>query len=181
MSKLEQYQKIYDDAIKVIKEYQKDPKMSKITNWLLETDANPWGIFPNNGDALGSAENFAGLLLSIHHTLFDDGEICFPVIGGWPRIVFRHHTEATIEDCTTETERNPIYGYDSNEEIVFLKTIDEFIEVYDKQWLENMKNCFAVDVDIHGLDYAIEHYSKYKLFSQDWIDECETRTKELRI
>lgn len=48
----------------------------------------------------------------------------------------------------------------------------EFGALYDAYQVEDLKRCFANDAGRNGIDFAVQHYSKYNCFKAAWIDEC---------
>jgi hypothetical protein len=141
--------------------------MTTITNFLLETDANPYAIFPDNGGYMGSAENFASLLHQIYHALVDDGDICFPVVNGEPRICFVWKHEDNIKKYVlSKTEQQMERNYGSEYEITFLDNVDDFISAFKAFQIADIKRCFLKDAESQGIEFAVKHYSHYKCFDQ---------------
>ena len=160
MNKLNDFKKSHEEALAAIQMFSEptkyNPPMDGLVRWMLETGANPYGYLPNNGNALGSAESFAGLLYSISHALYDDGDITFVSVNGEPRIVFAHRTEDNIRNMAlspVERERecgvNPPYSYYPAEYEIKILDIEpnQFGQLYDeyttklhKEWndLEDM-------------------------------------------
>lgn len=97
MNRLEKFKESYDDAISSINRFiegDDSQGLAVLTKWMLETECNPYGYLPHDwAGALSYAEGFAGLLHSINHALYDDGEMCFVSVNGTPRIVFEDKYE----------------------------------------------------------------------------------------
>lgn len=153
-NKLKEFQKSYEDAVEAIKTFSEptmyNPPMDGLVRWMLETEANPYGYLPNNGSSLSSAESFAGLLYSISHALYDDGDITFVSVNGEPRIVFAHKSEDNIRSMAlspVEQERecgvnSPYSWYPAEYEIKILdiepnqfgQLYDEYTTKLHKEW-----------------------------------------------
>jgi hypothetical protein len=158
----------YNDAISYIKTLQTDDVMSSITNWLLDTEINPYSFLPESYAALVcTAEGFESLLHEIRHALFDDGDISFPVINNNPYILFVDRYEATINsfaDLSLYVEDI----YDIND-VVWLNSIEEFMAAADEYHKKTIKKCFNSDLRRFGIDEAVSHYKNYKVFDESWI------------
>jgi hypothetical protein len=97
----------FDGALERIERFRNDdtPDMRLITRWLMETEANPYGFIERSyARAFESAEDFAGLLHTIHHALVDDGEICFVAVNGRPMIAFANRDEIGYVELRSEVE-----------------------------------------------------------------------------
>jgi hypothetical protein len=105
-----------------------DPEMRRLTRWLIDTDANPYGFLMwSNAAAFDNAQGFARLLDVIHHALVDDGEISFVAVQGRPMIVFANRDEiGNVElRMSVEIERDERLGVGVRIEI--LDGIEAFI------------------------------------------------------
>jgi hypothetical protein len=158
----------YNDAISYIKKLQTDDVMSSITNWLLDTEINPYSFLPEFYANLAyTAEGFERLLHRIRHALVDDGDISFPVINNNPYILFVDRYEATINsfaDLSLYLEDN----YDIND-VVWLNSIEEFMVAADEYHRKTIKRCFKSDLRRFGIDEVVSHYKNYKVFDESWI------------
>ena len=149
MTKFEEFKKTFDSAISTIKSFQEDKDMKLITNWLLTTKINSYQFLTLNWKgALSTAEGVSSLLWCIHHAIVDDGDICFPVINGQPKIVFcwkgdYHLLHESI--CDGE-------DLDLNK-VEFLSSLEEFINRTEQHELERMKQ-----------------YEKYLEVMKEWND-----------
>jgi len=159
----------YNNAISYIKKQQTDDVMSSITNWLLDTEINPYSFLPNSYAELAyTAEGFESLLHQIRHALFDDGDISFPVINNNPYILFVDRYEATINSFADLS----LYVEDIYEDIydiVWLNSIEEFMFAADENHRKTIKKCFNSDLRRFGIDNAVSHYKNYKVFDESWI------------
>jgi len=158
----------YNNAISYIKKQQTDDVMSSITNWLLDTEINPYSFLPNSYAELAyTAEGFESLLHQIRHALVDDGDISFPVINNKPYMLFIDRYEATINsfaDLSLYVEDI----YDIND-IAWLNSIEEFMFAADENHRKTIKKCFNSDLRRFGIDNAVSHYKNYKVFDESWI------------
>jgi hypothetical protein len=59
-----------------------------------------------------------------------------------------------------------------NIEVLNIKP-NEFGPLYDSYYVEKIKHWFMNDAQHQTVDYALQHYQKYKLFDQAWVAEFE--------
>lgn len=186
MSRFNDFHDAYHSALDVIHKFmapgQYEPQMDGLVKWMLETDTNPYSYLPEIwGSALGTAEGFASLLQVISHALYDDGEITFVKVNGSPRIVFAWANETNFRDYVLsnqekELEKKSIRGYGNPYEIEVLKiTPNEFGPLCDEYNRAHLKYHFFNDAEDHGIDWAADHYRKYKLWQEEWVEECRTQ------
>ena len=172
MNTLEKFEKTHKDAINYINQCRTtgEPEMIAITNHLLETDANPYSFLPHGwAGALSTSTGFESLLHVIHHALFDDGEISFPIVNGEPRIAFVWKNEDDYADfILTETEQNMRKNHEAEYTITHCKDVIDFIEKHQKHHDKNVKQWFIQDSARQGVAFATEHYSNYAKFDSDW-------------
>lgn len=152
-----------------IESYLNNPVMAGITEHLLTTERNPYSYLPDEyaGD-IDTARGLRQLLSVIHHAVVDDGDICFPVVNGAPRMRF-----VSKWDCL----ENPKHVLKSHEgrwspTITFpINTLDEYIVESNKYFEKDIKRCFLLDAKTHGLEFAKRVYSKYNIYNVAWEHE----------
>jgi len=174
------FKKNYDQAIESIKRFlepgKHEPQINGLVKWMMETDANPYSYLPENwAGCTKSAESFASLLHVIHHAVYDDGDISFVTVNGEPRIVFAWHHEDNFRNYVlSEQEKDLEKRWSSKYAIEVLEIEpDEFGPLYDAYYAKQIKRWFMNDAESNTVEYAIEHYQKYKLFDIAWIVEFE--------
>ena len=180
MNRLEVFKDNYEQSMQTIERLRTEPStMKDLVNWMLTTDANPYAYLPEGwASAMESADSFAALLHNIHHAVYDDGDITFVTVNGEPRIVFVWQHEDNFRDYVLtrqekELEKREVFGRTRPYDIQVLKIEPhEFGPAYDAYQIEDLKNCFAVDAGRNGIDFAVEHYSKYNCYDPSWVDEC---------
>ena len=170
----------YQQAVSDIKVYQKnsDPDMQALTLLLLETDANPYSFLPDSWAArFNTADGFASLLHHIHHALYDDGEISFPVIGGEPKISFIGPYEQDYASLILKEHgyNRSALRYSHDPEIVMCSDALDFVLKFKEYHKNILKHWFTNDVRAHGVEFAVRHYSKYKNFDPAWALESESK------
>lgn len=175
MQKFAEFQKNYNDALETINTFLNPyHPMQKLVRWMMETDANPYSYLPKNYASMTfSAEGFAGILRSIHHNLYDDGDVTIVKTNGEPRITFVWKHENNFNDLVlsglglskTEKENSNIQV-----EILDINPID-FGDVYDEWYREQIKSWFLNDAEWQSVEFAVKYYSKYKFFDHSWINE----------
>lgn len=184
MNKFEEFQQNYEKSVATIKRFlnpdlTQTPQMHKLVQWMLETDANPYAYLPETwASALGSAQGFANLLYHIHHAIYDDGDICFVAVNAEPRIVFAHPSdqdfrERVLSEQEKQLAKTKVFGREQSYTIEVLAIEpNEFGELYDAYYLADLQRCFSTDAARFGIDFAVEHYNHYQLFSEDWPETC---------
>lgn len=159
MFEMKKFQDNFDQAIKTIEQYQTTQStMQSLVEWMLTTDANPYSYLPEAyAGSVDSAEMFAGLLNTIHHALYDDGDITFVAVNGEPRIVF--------------VDRYDVEKQFPKGKVVEVLDIEpgEFVTLYNEYQTKEIKRCFITDAKRFGLDFGVEHYKHYKCFDTNWI------------
>ena len=69
--------------------------------WLLETEANPYGFLPERwAGSVETATGLVGLLNHLDHAMVDDGDVCFPVVDGCPKIAFLSEYDLTLDNLS---------------------------------------------------------------------------------
>jgi hypothetical protein len=180
MTKFEIYKKVYEDAVKSIQRFIDDPSdMNEFAAWLMDTDANPYSYLEQGyADLMSTAEGCAGLLETIHHAVYDDGDITFVTVDDQPRIVFAHRFDEGFRDVVLcrqekEIEKRLIFGKTKSYKIEVLDIKpNDFPKIYNAYQLSELKRCFSYDAGRNGIDFAVEHYRKYACFSEDWVEIC---------
>jgi hypothetical protein len=144
-NKLEFFQNNYDESIRTIKRFRDEPsEISELVNWLLTTDANPYGYLTEDCRSMVySADSFAQLLHDIHYSVVDDGDITFVKVNGEPRIVFAHKNDDCFMDIVLDSEEKAAekeFGIHNKVEVLDI-TPNEFGRVYDEYNTQWTKKC----------------------------------------
>ena len=70
-----------------------------LANWMLNSGVNPYEYLPLEwAGSLSCASHFEMLLRTLHHSLYDDGDISFITVDGSPRIVFICHSDDNFRE-----------------------------------------------------------------------------------
>lgn len=183
------FERAYQDALKTINGFlQSDDcvDMRTLTEWLMNTDANPYSFLPHEwAGALSTAEGFADLLQFIHHAVYDDGDICFVAVNDEPRIVFAHPEDTGFrERVLTKQEQDmaarPRYASKYDIRVLDIKP-NQFGEVYDAWHANWVRECFISDAEqFDNAEYVASHYRKYACWREEWITECEPEIQKRR-
>lgn len=137
-----------------------EPEMQAITQYLLETEENPYCFLPEEwAGAMETTTGFYSLLSNIHHALYDDGAIIFPITYSGPQIVFSEKYSF---------DENPLDHKDKR--VKYCKDVYDFIDKHKAYFRAQVRIWFLSDQNL-GLEKAIEHYSKYSCFDKEWIKE----------
>lgn len=173
MHRLKLIEENYKKAVEHINRCLTDdkyPELQAITKLFMKTDVNPYGFLPEHfADGFDTAGGMSSLLGAIHHALYDDGDISFPLVNGEPRIVFLHPYEDFYEDFVlTETEKHLKKNYGSEYTVEKCSDVFDFIEKFETFNSKEVKRWFIEDAARHSVEFAIEHYSDYARFDPDW-------------
>lgn len=147
-----------------------EPEMQAITSYLLETEANPYSFLPDGwGGSTSTYTGFQSLLRMIHHALYDDGDISFPIVNGEPRISFLNkHDEDYEEHVLNSTEKHFKQHHGNTYEVEQCKDVFDFIAKHSDYHRKDVRRFFILDAAIHGWEFAVEHHSRYANFDPDW-------------
>jgi hypothetical protein len=179
------FQKNYDQAVESIKRFlepgEYEPQMNGLVKWMMETDANQYSYLPAGwAGSTESAQSFDSLLHMIHHAVYDDGDITFVTVNDEPRIVFAWHGEDNFRNYVlSDIEKDPEKRWPCYEVKVLDIKPNEFGPLYDAYYAKQIKHWFMANAERNTVEFAIEHYQKYKLFDPAWIAEFE-KNKELK-
>ena len=188
MSRIAAFKETHQKALEYIEQCKTSDReeLRILTNWLLETDSNPYALFGDDGNWMGTAENFAGLLHTFNHALNDDGDLCFPVVNGEPRIRFVSKWDALDhpkqyvltsqerqmdEPGTIYRQFREIPDDQSIFEISVITDVKEFITVLEASQTADLRRYFMNDAEDFGLEFAAERYQGKRLYNPEWISE----------
>lgn len=183
MSRIAAFKETHQKALDYIEQCKTSNReeLRILTNWLLETDSNPFALFGDNGTYMGTAENFAGLLHMFNHALYDDSDLCFPVVNGEPRIRFVSKWDAlnhpkqyvlTEQECrmdepgTVYRQFREIPDDQSIFEISVITDVKEFIATLEASQAADLQRCFTNDAEDYGLNVALAHHQHKRLFNR---------------
>lgn len=173
MHRLKLIEENYKKAIEHINRCLTDdryPALQAITKLFMETDVNPYGFLPGHfADGFDTAGGMSSLLGMIHHALYDDGDISFPIVNGEPRIAFLHHTEDCYEDLIlNETEKHFKKNYGHEYELKRCSDVFDFIQKFEEYHSKEVRNWFITEASRRSIEFAVEHFSNYARFDPDW-------------
>lgn len=175
MNKLENFEKVHQEALAAIARFQQGPpEMVGLVEWMLTTDANPYAYLPEGwAGAISCSTGFAGLLFAIRHAVLDDGDITFVTVNGEPRIVFADKWDDNFRNYVlSNQEGRMVIDMDSEFDIKVLDiSPNEFGALHDAFQAKWVKKCFMSDARRQGVDFAVKHYREYKCFNDSWIEE----------
>jgi hypothetical protein len=184
MNRLEQLEKNHTKYMEGIKKYavSDQPEMRALTDLLLETEANPWGFLPEVwASCTESSSGMYSLLNNIHHSLYDDGDISFPIVNGEPRIAFVWKGEDNYANYVlSETEKRMRDQYDSEYTIEFCTDALDFVARHKEYHRTDIQRCFILDAAMHGITFAVNHYCEYANFDSDWEFDDEIMDKIMK-
>lgn len=193
MNVVDKFKPSFDSAVAYIEKMCKDKDIGVFVDWLINTNANPYGFLSEKWAGwLTCAEGFESLVHHIHHAAVDDGDMELITVNGGPRIVFAHRYDSHFRNVALSStehqieEQNKKYAEKHNKkfkpyEIKFLeREINDFGKLYDEYRKKDLKRCFMWDAELHGLDFALNHYAKDfpNIFEESWIDEFNRKGKK---
>lgn len=155
---------------------RKDTPLGRLAKYLLITERNPYAIF-NKGYNQEQAHSFTNLINSLHHSLYDDGNITFYTINGKPKISLDYYPkrEDLLGAQMAELEKTIGIKY----ELVYLTNdIDAWITLSEQFHENDIKKCF-ID-NYHRNKSSIDEYRKYSCFKEEWVREAEQLKKKER-
>lgn len=158
------------------------PELSKLYNWLLTTDINPYSFLPEGfTNSLATSSGTASLFYMIHHATIDDGEISFVTVNDEPRMLFidvRYMSQQDLRKHAT-TEQEKMSRFDIDIEILKIQPNDfgDHVDFYQRKCLQKW---FIQDAAQHGIEFAEQNYSKYKLFSAEWKHQLKDKIDKTR-
>lgn len=162
----------HQEALASIEQFRthKEPEMRAITEYLLETDANPYSFLPNGwGNALDTSTSFDSFLSIIHHALYDDGDISFPIVNGTPRMAFIwRHEDNYSNYVLSDTEKDLQKRRGTEYKIEQCQNVMDWIALHREYHRADIRCCYIHDAARQGWEFATEHYSRYAKFDPDW-------------
>lgn len=181
MVKFDKFKARYDKAIENIESFLKpDSGLAGFTQWLLSTDINPYTFLPEGwAGHVGTAESLSSFLSIIHHALFDDGDITFCTVDGRPRLVFVDRHEPDFRNYALskhELSLEKQFGSQADVKIINID-INDFGKLVDASETAAIRKYFVNDAARQGIDFAVNHYRRYALFSESWVTECADEIK----
>lgn len=183
VSVLERYLPVFDRAIANIVYYQsRDDGIGKFVNWYLENDYNPYNFITDQwAGSLSTAEGLSHFLLVLAHALYDDGDVCFPVINGRPRIAFVCQRDFSPEYALTKFELES--SVTDKKVKMFLTSIEDFMDFFDRAEEARIMRAFKFDYSccttLLEKGNIIESYRKYKFFNESWIQSGDKDNADL--
>lgn len=172
LEKMEEvHRKALDSIDRCLKDHSK-PELQVLAQFLLETEENPYGFLQEHwAPALSTSTGFDSLLCHIHHALYDDGEISFPIVNGRPRIAFVWKNEDNYADYVlSETERGMRDRHGSEYRIEHCNDVYDFINRFNEAYRKDIRNHYIQTAARFGFQMAEDQYSNYEHFDYDWQD-----------
>jgi hypothetical protein len=184
--RLESMERNHQEALALIEQCRHnadEPEMRAITEHLLDTDANPYSFLPEGwAGHMETSTGFASLLRTIHHAIYDDGDISFPIVNSEPRIAFVwRHEENYTDYVLSEQEKDLRKRWNSEYKVEQCKDVMEFIKMHREYHRNDVQRCFIQDAARQGWEFAVEHYSRYAKFDPDWEFDEEVVSKVEKI
>lgn len=182
-AKFAEFDSTHRSALQDIREHMSSDNedVRLLVNWLLATDANPYGFLsPEWASAMKDAVSFARLCHMIWHAFEDDGSISFVTVGGTdPRISFvdpceRYELENDVLSYIEKQHRD--YGFRGKPvsyDLGFIKGSKAFIEARECYESEVLKRCFLADLRRgRDADEVAKRYASMQAFRNEWLLEC---------
>lgn len=185
MNRLEALEQNHLEHMEKIKKYltSSEPEMMAIAKFLLKTEANPYAILPEHwAGCTESSSGMRSLLNHIHHALFDDGEISFPIVNGEPKIVFVWEDTPNYDDyALNSTQQHFRDTRGVTYDIEQCQDVFDFIAKCTEYHRTDILRCFITDAAMRGITFAVNHYgNNYAAFDPDWEFDAEIMTKIMK-
>jgi hypothetical protein len=180
MNKFKTFKKVYEEAVESIHRFIDDPSdMNELAAWLMTTDASPYSYLQEGyAGMMSTAEGCAGLLTTIHHAVYDDGDITFVKVDSAPRIVFAHSHDDNFRELVLsvqeqEIEKRLVFGRTRQYKLEILNIKpNDFPEIYNTYQIKDLQRCFSYDAGRNGINFALDVYRKHACFREDWVEIC---------
>ena len=150
-------------------------EMKAITEFLLQTDVNPYSFLPSNfAGGFNTSSGFENLLHMIHHALVDDGDISFPVVNGSPRISFVYKWEDNYADYVlSDAEKLMRDQYGTEYEVDQCTDVFHFIEKFELCHTKEVRRWFITDAARFGIEWAADKYENFARYDWSWETDPE--------
>lgn len=153
VEKIAHYNETHNQAIERIKMHCNDEKIGTLFTWLMTTELNPYSYLTEGwAERTSTATGMSALMDTIHHAVYDDGNISFVTVNGQPKIIFLNPNDF---DCLDD-----FYPYCLSE---FQKELQSSYDNYEVKLLE----CSVIDIctliDEYEVGYTLEWHNFNKL------------------
>ena len=173
--RMQRIEENYKEALQNIQSALDDnsaPELRALTKFFMETDISPYNFLPDGyAGGFNQAEGLSELISVIHHALYDDGDISFPIVSGDPRISFISQHEPNYKDYVLTPQEKLYEQRYGPYKIEFATDVYDFIEKVKSQHVDWLKKCFIKDVVRFGSEYTKMHYRTYLDYSESWEND----------
>ena len=176
MNKFAKFEQTHQSAMQMIQKYRDikedsyDFGMVCLVEWMLKTDINPYQYIDARYAGLtDTSTGFLSLLSTIHHALYDDGEIEFVSISGQPKMVFVNRYDDNFYSVMGRPVTDPINVLDIEPK--------EFIRLCEQYHKNHIQRCYILDAARNGVSFADSHYSSYDCWEESWRYEFDDEIK----
>jgi hypothetical protein len=129
---IDHYEQNFNKAKQLYHEIMKgENDAALLIKWLIESDTNPWQVFHEGASQTATLEGLIGLYYTIHHAIYDDGEITFVKTSGYgPKILFCWKHEKNFQEHYNRFVQK---GCENIFEIVgYCENVQEFIQEFNE-------------------------------------------------
>lgn len=191
MNKFAKFQKSHDAAVESINHILRDQRYAQahpLIEWLMTTDANPYGFMPRGYEgAMGSAQSFDLFLSTLLHAIYDDGDLTFVTVNDEPRIVLasQHDDDFNIKALNQyELDRlnSKNFPVPITEYVIKVMNVSPggFVEPYIKWQKDLLQRCFVIDAAKHGTEWAKNIHCTNSVWDDAWVIGCQARIESMR-
>ena len=182
MNKMKKFDMAHEASMRMIQSFRDieegayDYGMVCLVDWMLETNINPYTYLDKRyAEWVNSSTGFLSLLNTIHHALYDDGDIEFVSVDGQPKMVFANRHDDNFYDAvlnSSDIGMGVRKGSTPDEMVEVLDiTPQEFIDLCNKHHKDHIIKCYITDAARNGVAFADSHYSSYDCWEEWWRDE----------
>jgi hypothetical protein len=171
-----------ESSIYSIQQMLKEPRLNKLFTWLLTADSAAYSFLPVGWrGSISTASDAESLLRVIYNAVLDDGEISFVTVGDEPRIVFEDVRFMDNEELNRMVLCPTTEKFSATKKEIKILHIEpnEFVDCAIEYTTKKLQKCFVSDAAALGLDFAVKHYSEYKLFSESWSTTLKQKIDDL--
>ena len=138
MTKLEQFEAGFAEAkAKYLEIMNGENDAAVLFKWIAENSINEWSVFHDGANGCSSLEGWVGMYHTLHHALYDDGDVTFvKTKGQGPRIMFYGHWEDNFEQLFMQRFGDDKMMAASFAIVGYMSTVQEFIAEYDSHEAE---------------------------------------------
>lgn len=188
-TRLEKFTRTHNNSLKNIEEILLDsehPELQALANLLTYSEINPYSYLPEEWANIDSAQSLESLLKYISHALYDDGDICFPIVHGEPCIRFLSQYDNVSDILKNELREfyNLKFPYSENttnkiiidfieninSSLEFCKDTFDFVTKLNAYHTYKLTKYVRLAYSTYGKEFVMKHYPEYADFDLEYLE-----------